>query len=226
MFYSAHRSMDSTWLKTILRAKKITQRSLGEAIGLPQDKINKALAHVRQFSPIEAIKIAEFLEEYQVPRSETLNAILGKDAVYLQRVGEQKNADFQLLGSTPSKAIPIIGTINGAGGLTYFDANAKREFIDAVPSVATSLVAVRVEGESLSPTYRHGDIIYYDDHGKVENSALNKEAIVELLDGQKFLRILKRSPMESRFHLEATNSPTMEFVSIKSASRILWVRKA
>jgi hypothetical protein len=218
--------MDSLWLKTILRAKKITQRSLGEAIGLPQDKINKALAHVRQFSPIEAIKIAEFLEEYQVPRSETLNAILGKDAVYLQRVGESKDSNFKPLASTNSKSIPIIGTISGAGAVTYFDATTKREFADAVSSSATSLVALRVEGEGLAPTYRHGDILYYDDHGKLENLAINKEAIVELLDGQKFLRILKRSPMESRFHLEATNSPTTEFVSLKSASRILWVRKA
>lgn len=217
--------MDSLWLKTTLRTKKVTQRSLGEAIGLSQDKINKALAHVRQFTPIEAIKIAEFLEQYHIPRTETLHAILGKDALFLQKVSEHKDAGFQALPTTATKAVPIIGTISTSGLVTYFSKEAKHEFADAVASSAASLVALRVEGDALAPLYHNGDLVYYDDHGKVESSALNKEAIVELTDGRKFLRIVKRSPMEGRFHLEASHSPMMEFVPLKSASRILWTRK-
>ena len=185
--------MDSLWLKNTLRAKKVTQRSLGEAIGLSQDKINKALAHIRQFTPIEAIKIAEYLEKYQVSHTETLNAILGKDAQFLQRVGQQKEPGFQALSLQTNKPIPVVGTIGAFGAITSFDAYAKPEYAATVSSPASSLVALRVEGDQLEPVHYNGDILYYDDHNKVENAAFNKEAIVELSDGRKFLRILKRS---------------------------------
>ena len=218
--------MDSLWLKTTLRVKKVTQRSLGEAIGLSQDKINKALAHVRQFSTIEAIKIADYLEKFQVDRTEALNALLGKDAAFLQKVGEQKPSGFQALNSSAAKPIPIIGKVGALGALYNAEANNSTEYAAPVSSSAASLVAVRVEGEVLAPSYRNGDLLYYDDHGKIDNGAFNKEAIVELSDGRKFLCIVKRSTMEGRFNLETFHSPAMEFVSLTSASRILWAQKA
>jgi len=219
--------MDSLWLKTTLRSKKITQRTLGDAIGLSQDKINKALAHVRQFTPIEAIKIADFLEPHEVNRAETLNAILGKDAVFL-KVGEQKASGFQPPASSQTpKRIPIIGTVGSFGAVAYFDAGVKQEFAEPIGASPQpdSLVALRVEGGALIPAYQDGDLIYYDDHGKVDTKALGKEVVAELEDGKKFLRILSRSTMEGRFNLGAFHSPMMELVSLKSASRVLWTRK-
>ena len=189
--------MDSLWLKATLRAKKITQRSLGEAINLSQDKINKALAHVRQFSTIEAIKIAEYLEQFQINREETLKAILGKDMAFLQKIGERAESGFQPLPSSLSKPIPIVGNVISSGAIVPLEANTKIEYAEPISSSASSPVAIRIKSEAFAPTHHDGDILYYDDHGKIENTAIGKEAVVELTDGQKFLCTPKRSTMAS-----------------------------
>ena len=220
--------MDSAWLKNTLRSKRITQRVLGEAIGLTQDKINKVLAHVRQFTTIEAIKVAVFLENAGIPRNETLGALLGKEALLI--MGKNGFAENPPTGfaaaESGAKPIPIVGTVGVGGLISLFGPDVPEQFADPVPTTgADSPVAVRIIGTALYPVYREGDLLYFIDHGLIDGMALNKDCVVQMEDGRIFVKTVKRGSLPGTYSLDTFSAPPMENVRLSWISRILWAKK-
>lgn len=175
--------MESSWLRAKLKAHKITQKSLGEAIGLTQDKVNKVLAHVRLLSPIEALKAADFLRQYGVPKAETLRALMGKEADLLGAgmMSESASSGFQSIAAAPAspagspERISVIGQSGEAGEI--FPAQSET-YVSGVPYTGHHrLCAVKIAGGALEPVYHDGDTLYFEDHGMLDSSLLGKECV-------------------------------------------------
>lgn len=225
--------MDAAWLRKTLKSHKITQRELGDAIGLTQDKINKTLSHVRLFNPLEAIRVADFLQAYGVSKSETLRSILGKEASLLEgrNAFAEGKSSYQPLPPSAKKtevssAIPVMG-YTGVGGqifpYTAKDHQSEVTSLDIDTSLA-NVSAIRINGNALYPLYHDGDLVFFSEATPLE-AALNKESVACLDDGRMFLKVLKRGSLPNTYTLDSFNTPPIENVRLEWACKVLWVKR-
>jgi phage repressor protein C with HTH and peptisase S24 domain len=120
------------------------------------------------------------------------------------------------------RVIPIVGYV-GAGAEIYpIDDHPKGQGLDEVespwPGLPPSTVAVRVRGDSMTPAYFDGDIIFYDEQHTDFLHLLGKECVVGLSDGRKFIKQLKRTA-DGHWYLYSHNMDPIFGVEI------LWVGK-
>jgi DNA-binding Xre family transcriptional regulator len=124
--------------------------------------------------------------------------------------------------------VPIIGKI-GAGGTVVFLALQDDEQLDAEdsvlrpPGVAGKLVALIVEGSSMFPKYRDGDIIYIQrDHEGVIEDDIGDDCAVRLKTGETYVKQLALGSEPGRFTLRSLNAPDMENVEVEWATRVIF----
>lgn len=126
-------------------------------------------------------------------------------------------------GGPEKSGVPLVGYI-GAGAEVYaFDDGGALDRIEPPPGVGPDAVAVKVRGDSMWPRYSDGDMIVYDNHTPVE-SLHNRECIVSLPDGRKFVKTLRPSH-SGLYDLESYNAPPIRDVKIEWAAEIKWVKR-
>lgn len=127
-------------------------------------------------------------------------------------------------GGPERSGVPLVGYI-GAGAEVYaIDDGGALDEIEAPPGIGSDAVAVQVRGESMWPRYSEGDILIYDNHASL-NSLHNRECIVALPDGRKFVKTL-RPAREGAYDLESYNAPPIRDVQVEWAAEIKWVKRA
>lgn len=125
--------------------------------------------------------------------------------------------------------VPIVGKI-GAGGSVIFLAPQDDERPDPdetvlrPPGVSGKLVALVVEGSSMLPKYRDGDIIYIQrDHEGVIESDIGDDCAVRLVSGETYVKQLVKGDEPGRFTLRSLNAADMENVEVEWATRVLFI---
>ena len=99
------------------------------------------------------------------------------------------------------------------------------ELVDIPPGADLEVVAVRVKGDSMYPAYRDNDILYYSAHAPDEAGFLNKECVVALLDGRKFVKVVERGSASGTYNLASHNAPTILDQQIECAAPVEWVKR-
>lgn len=125
--------------------------------------------------------------------------------------------------------VPIVGKI-GAGGSVVFVALQDDELPDPdetvirPPGVTGKVVALVVEGSSMLPKYKDGDIIYIQRHheGVLEDD-IGDDCAVRLVTGETYVKQLVRGSAPGRFTLRSLNAPDMEDVEVAWATRVLFI---
>lgn len=125
--------------------------------------------------------------------------------------------------------VPIVGKI-GAGGSVVFLPLQDDEKLDAEdsvlrpPGVSGKLVALVVEGSSMFPKYRDGDIIYIQrDHSGILEEDIGDDCAVRLASGETYVKQLALGSEPERFTLRSLNAPDMENVEVEWATRVLFI---
>jgi repressor LexA len=126
--------------------------------------------------------------------------------------------------------VPIVGKI-GAGGSVIFLAIQDDEQLDIEetvprpPGVSGKLIALMVEGSSMLPKYRDGDIIYVQrNHWEgVLEADIGDDCAVRLVTGETYIKQLVRGSEPGRFTLRSLNAPDMENVEVQWATRVLFI---
>lgn len=125
--------------------------------------------------------------------------------------------------------VPIVGKI-GAGGSVIFlplsdeDQFEPEETVLRPPGISGKLVALVVEGSSMLPKYRDGDIIYIQrNHSGVLEDDIGDDCAVRLVGGETFIKQLVRGSEAGRFTLRSLNAPDMENVEVEWATRVLFI---
>jgi hypothetical protein len=127
------------------------------------------------------------------------------------------------LWTHPAGRIVVMGRV-GAGAEIHrdmeqvpLDGLMEIELIIPMPD---GCVAYLVEGDSMHPRYKHGDVIVCNERGTDADQVIGWEAAVETVDGRKFLKKVCRTPIPGLFDLESHNAPLMRNVELLSVERV------
>ena len=75
------------------------------------------------------------------------------------------------------------------------------------------------------PAYRDGDIIFLDREPSSAEYYLNKECVVTLPGGEKYLKIVTKGSQPSLYTLISWNAPPIADVEVESVVPVRWVQK-
>lgn len=168
--------IDPDSFKAARRASGLSQAALAKQVGVAQQLIGQLeRGEVRTTKII--FKIAE---------------VLGVSATQLDSDIPSQNSN--------KKVIPIVGYVGAGAEILSIDDHQKGAGIEEIEppfdGLSPSMVAVRVRGDSMAPTFRDGEILLYDrqDNGGDLGHLVGKDCVVSLKDGRKFVKQLKRTP--------------------------------
>lgn len=138
--------------------------------------------------------------------------------------------DVPLYELLAAPRVPIAGKI-GAGGMVIFedvgeDIEADRTVIRP-PGVSGPLIALLVEGSSMLPKYRDGDIIYIQrNHDGVLPEYLGEDCAVRLTTGETYIKQLMQGSAPGLFTLLSLNAPPIENVEVEWATPVVFIMPA
>ena len=162
----------------------------------------------------------------------------------LENGKRRMNADYieaaaEVFGIRPSSLIvdapcpiAVAGRVGAGARVPLVDAYAKGDglFHVAAPEPLLrqgppkGIVAVEVEGDSMSPMYQPGDVLFYTrcTHEGVPDEDVGRPCIVEDANGMVWVKQVKRGDEPGLFHLISLNpaSETRHNVRIKWAARV------
>jgi phage repressor protein C with HTH and peptisase S24 domain len=192
-------TVDSDWLKRRLSGQRGLQTKLANYLGLDAQKMSKTVSGVRRPQADEVLRILAFFEDVEVKR----------------------------------EVIAVAGRVGAGGDVGLVDGFARGDGLYHVtrpPELAgRSVVAVEIAGDSMAPTYRHGDVIFYarEAYG-VPSEALGANCVTEDEDGTARLKTVYPGSAPDLFNLRSINEavPTLPDVRLRWAAKVLTHRDA
>jgi repressor LexA len=123
--------------------------------------------------------------------------------------------------------VAIAGRIGAGGSVAWMDVGEEIDpdlTVPRPPGVTGKLVALMVDGSSMLPKYRDGDIIYIQrTHEGVLEEYIGDDCAVRLVTGETYIKQLVRGSEEGRFTLRSLNAPDMENVEIEWATPVIFI---
>lgn len=163
--------------------------------------------------------VRDILNRGHSPNIDTLVALadaLGVSPVWLLEGSEK-----------PRLKIPAVGI--ASSDEVWAPADAKSSAIFDVVGPGQDLVSVRVEGNGLSPTYRHGDELLCRRHsGGFIDNLIGLDCLLMTADGERYIKILARGSSPGLFNLRSFNPLVrdIENVAVAWAAPVLMVKRA
>ncbi len=207
---------------------------------MEKDKIVKNIERLAQISGISLSRLADkagltpstvtrFVNDY---RGHTISmASLDKLAI---ASGYPSYQDFLFQDrdkNSPKKEVKLMGYIGENAILHELNEDSDWDGVEVVecpPGVDSDKIkAIRIKGNALYPLYDDGDILYYDADAKsrLDSSCINKLCLVQVKDGQTYVKTLTKGTQHFNFTLTSFNTPPIDDVQIEWAAKILWVKK-
>lgn len=146
----------------------------------------------------------------------------------LIRLASALDVDLDELLARPRVA--IAGRIGAGGSVAWMDVGEEIDpdlTVPRPPGVTGKLVALMVDGSSMLPKYKDGDIIYIQrSHEGVLEEYLGEDCAVRLTTGETYIKQLTRGSTEGRFTLRSLNAADMEDVEVEWATPVLFIMPA
>jgi hypothetical protein len=86
-------------------------------------------------------------------------------------------------------------------------------------------IAYRVDGDGNYPAFRDGDTLFVQRRHGAPSSYLNRECLVTMPDGSRFVRTILRGTRAGLFVLVGFNNPPMIDVEISAAAPVEWIKR-
>jgi SOS-response transcriptional repressor LexA len=123
----------------------------------------------------------------------------------------------------PSRAtIPLAGYV-GAGATVYpindDQTGHGLDVLDYFPD-ATEICALEVRGDSQYPRYLAGEIILIDREPRAPRDLIGRYCLVDLDDGRRLVKLLRRGTENGLFRLESHNAPPEDDVKVMAAYKV------
>jgi len=123
-----------------------------------------------------------------------------------------------------TRQIKLVGTV-GFGAEIKTNSGVQDTYVETPPGIAgPHTVAVLVQGDSMLPVYRDGDIIYYD---PPEDPAglVGRDVVARLADGRQLVKQLMMGTSDVVWTLLSHNAAPIVDVAIEWVARVRWVQK-
>lgn len=146
----------------------------------------------------------------------------------LMRLASALDVDIDELLARPR--VPIAGRIGAGGSVAWMDIGEEIEpdlTVPRPPGITGKLVALMVDGSSMLPKYKDGDIIYIQrDHDGVLDDYIGEDCAVRLTTGETYIKQLTLGSVVGLFTLRSLNAPDMENVEVEWATPVLFIMPA
>ena len=119
--------------------------------------------------------------------------------------------------------IPLMGLI-GAGATIFpmTEDTAGDEILDHIELPDEGhCAALQIRGDSQYPRFLDGEIVVYDTRPVPPGQLINRYAVVDLTDGRRLLKTLRRMPTPGSYRLESHNAPPEDDVDISATYPLL-----
>lgn len=135
-------------------------------------------------------------------------------------------ADLMEETAQPSKASPLIGTVDDKCYIKKFAKGEEEEFED-VGVLGVEPVAVKVTGNSLYPHFYSNDLIIFDRGIEFKPQfCLSKQCIVEISKTKILFGELTKGSKVNTYTIKPINQPPVEDVKILTAYRVMLIKRA
>lgn len=122
-------------------------------------------------------------------------------------------------------SVQVVGYV-GAGGAIDFQAGQGPFGEAEMPpnGVASSIVAVKVQGDSMSGTLEDGWIVYYDSRRDPPDESLHgKLCVIGLTDGRALIKKLYPGRKPGHYDLHSVNAPPLLDQPVEWAAKVSWI---
>lgn len=121
--------------------------------------------------------------------------------------------------------VPIVGYVGAGGDISFESGQGPFGEADMPPKDGSpSLVAVRVQGDSMSGTLEDGWIVYYDNRRDPPDETLHaKLCIVGVADGRVLIKKLYPGRKRGHYDLHSVSAPVLLDQPVIWAAKITWI---
>jgi hypothetical protein len=133
-----------------------------------------------------------------------------------------------MAGDAAMRPIPIEGYMTSQARIVDTIQEDRRTMVrevEAPPGVPGDWRAYLVEGDGNFPAFRDGDIVLVPRHAGRPSDYLNRECLVTMPNGERFVRTLLRGTRAAVFVLIGFNNPPMIDVEIIAAAPVAWIKR-
>lgn len=130
--------------------------------------------------------------------------------------------------SVEHNQVPLLGYVGAGFAIMPLGDSAELERVEPPPGVQTPLTAVKVRGNSMSPAYYDGDVIFYDHENDCRPPAelVGRECVVRLRDGRMFVKRIHKGVGRGRFLLTSYNSEPIIDAPVEWACPVKFIQRA
>jgi phage repressor protein C with HTH and peptisase S24 domain len=121
-------------------------------------------------------------------------------------------------------SVPLEGMIQSGQDITLFEDSESGQVTEASFPVEDTF-ACENWGESMYPLARKGDILFFARPHKDLNRLLDREVFVQLEDGKRMFKILRRGSRHGLYDLASHNADPIRDQQVHSAGLFLGVRR-
>lgn len=205
-------------LKNRIKEKRLTQKQLGDEIGMTQSQVNNLIKCRERFGAKNTPKFA---------------TILGIDPLWLMTQGEQGTAPNESATPTPVATddiinIPILSPDARGGFMPNDEADIEMYTIGTMPfnkQIAhTGDVVIPVYGDSMTPKYPAGSYILIRPIGAWrEYIELGRSYVLELADWRRIIKIVRKGHDATHYTLDSYNVDYESNEIAKSFINNMWL---
>lgn len=123
---------------------------------------------------------------------------------------------------TGLRSVPVVGLVGAGAAVLPLHIDTAGAGIGEVSfPEAEYLAALEVRGDSQYPRYLDGEVVIYDTRAVSPGQLVNSYAVVDLADGRRLLKMLRRMPSPGRFRLESHNAAPEDDAEITAAYNVV-----
>lgn len=199
----------SDFVTGLMAHMRVDQTGLAERLGVTQSTVS------RWFKDSE-------------PQQKTLRRI--------QQLALEVGYSPEGMDTLPLVAVPMKQGVTYVKIRSFVGAGAEIERIEGAEDVLEEIAlpwidgeeyeGVIVRGNSMFPVYRTNDILIFKRHDDDLRRLLNRECVIELEDGRRFVKVLRHGSEPGRYNLDSYNEPVIPNVAVRQAIRIEFVKRA
>ena len=132
-----------------------------------------------------------------------------------------------LTGESAAPALaPLVGRV-GAGGAVYPYEGNDVDYVELPPGAPPDVEALEVVNGSMRPVYRDRDLLFVPTrYVPPPDVLIGEECVVDVEDGRRFVKVLRRGTMPGTWRLESYNADDIEDVRILRAAPVRHVTRA
>lgn len=124
--------------------------------------------------------------------------------------------------------VPVVGYVGAGGSISYQEGQGPFGEAEMPPGeIGTTVVAVKVQGDSMSGLLEDGSTVYYDNRRDPPDETLFKKlCVVGLTDGRVLIKRLYPGRKPGHYDLHSTNAPVLIDEHVLWAARVSWIAPA